>query len=80
MPGKSAAPGKSVVLSSYRVIPKPGRAKQLGAALAARARKYKGDFAWRVGEVMSGPEAGAYHISEATIRAIRISILQQRVS
>jgi hypothetical protein len=54
-----------VVLSSYRVMPKPGHAKQLEAALAAHARKYhKGDQAWRVGTIMSGPESGMYHITE----------------
>jgi hypothetical protein len=56
---------KPVVLSSYRVEPKPGHAKQLEAALAAHARKYhKGDRSWRVGEVMSGPDSGMYHITE----------------
>ena len=62
---KSAAPTKPIVISSYRVVPKPGHAKQLEAALSAHAKKYhKGDFSWRIGEVMSGPEAGAYHITE----------------
>jgi hypothetical protein len=56
---------KPVVLSSYRVMAKPGHAKQLEAALAAHARKYhKGDRAWRVGEVMSGPDSSMYHITE----------------
>lgn len=56
---------KPVVLSSYRVMAKPGHGKQLEAALTAHARKYhKGDRAWRVGEVMSGPDSGMYHITE----------------
>ena len=62
---KSDGAAKPVVISSYRVTPKPGHARQLEAALSAHAKKYhKGDFAWRVGQVMSGPEAGAYHITE----------------
>jgi hypothetical protein len=59
------AAAKPVVLSSYRVMAKPGHGKQLEAALAAHARKYhKGDQTWRVGVVMSGPESGMYHITE----------------
>jgi hypothetical protein len=63
---KKAAPAtKPVVLTSYRVDPKPGHAKQHEAALAAHAKKFhKGDHAWRVGEVKSGPDGGMYHITE----------------
>jgi hypothetical protein len=62
---KSAADTKPVVLSSYRVMPKPGHSRQLEAALAAHAKKFhQGDHTWRVGEVMSGPDGGMYHITE----------------
>jgi hypothetical protein len=62
---KKAAATKPVVLSTYRIVPKPGHEKQLEAALAAHAKKFhQGDHAWRVGEVKSGPDAGMYHITE----------------
>jgi hypothetical protein len=58
-------PPKPVVISSYRVLPKPGHAKQLEAALAAHAKKFhRGDHAWRVGQVLSGPDGNMYHITE----------------
>lgn len=56
---------KPIVISSYRIMAKPGHEKQLEAALSAHAKKFhKGDHAWRVGEVMSGPDEGMYHITE----------------
>src|SRR3990172_11977336 len=59
-----AAPKKNVI-STYRVFVKPGHADAFKAAIAAHAQKFhKGDWAWRVGEVMSGPDSGAYHITE----------------
>lgn len=63
----AAAPAKPAaqVLSSYRVLPKVGHDKAIEAALAAHAQKFhKGDQAWRVGIVMSGPDEGMYHIVE----------------
>lgn len=62
---KKSPATKPVVLSSYRIMPKPGHEPQLEAALAAHANKFhKGDHAWRVGEVKSGPDGGMYHITE----------------
>jgi hypothetical protein len=53
------------VISSYRILPKVGHEKAVEAALAAHAQKFhKGDQAWRVGVVMSGPDEGMYHIVE----------------
>lgn len=59
------AAAKPIVLSTYRIMPKPGHEKQLETALAAHAKKFhKGDFQWRVGEILSGPDGGMYHITE----------------
>ncbi|MBK8699095.1 MAG: hypothetical protein IPN29_05950 [Saprospiraceae bacterium] len=42
-------------------------------ALAAHAQKYHtGDVAWRVFEIQSGPDFGAFHITEATNQLGRI--------
>jgi hypothetical protein len=62
---KKSPAAKPVVLSSYRIMAKPGHEPQLEAALSAHAKKFhKGDHAWRVGEVKSGPDGGMYHITE----------------
>ncbi len=53
------------VLSSYRVIPMPGKDAQLRKALFDHAAKYHaGPWKWRVFQVLSGPEEGAYMINE----------------
>ncbi len=53
------------VISSFRVLPKDGHVDAFKAAVAAHAQKYhKGDHAWRVGEVMSGPDGGMFQINE----------------
>ena len=53
------------ILSSYRVLPKPGKDADLRKALTAHAAKYhKGDWRWRVLQVASGPEEGAYQMNE----------------
>lgn len=58
-------PPKKDVISTFRVLPKTGHAEAFKAAIAAHAQKYhKGDFAWRVGEVMSGPAGGMFQINE----------------
>lgn len=66
---KSAAPApesnRAVIISSFRIEPKPGQRAALKAALAAHAQKYhKGTQAWRVAEVLSGPDSGMLHIVE----------------
>lgn len=56
---------KPILISSYRVLPKPGHEKQLEAALSAHAKKFhKADTAWRIAEVKSGPDGGMYHVTE----------------
>jgi len=53
------------VLSSFRVAPKAEKIVEFEKALASHAQKYHtGDWKWRVFEVQSGPDAGAYHVSE----------------
>ena len=53
------------VLSSYRVVPVPGKDAQLRKALLEHATKYhSGTWKWRVFQVLSGPDEGAYMINE----------------
>lgn len=60
----STEPAKNKI-SFFRVSVKPGHDAAFKTALTAHARKYhQGDWSWRVGEVMSGPDAGMYHINE----------------
>ena len=52
-------------LSSYRVLPKPGKDAALKKAITEHAAKYHtGNWKWRVFKVLSGPDAGAYQINE----------------
>lgn len=53
------------VISTQRVFPKMDKVMEFEKGLAAHAQKYHtGDVSWRVCEVVSGPDAGAYHITE----------------
>jgi len=53
------------VISATRVFPKADKVLEFENALAAHAQKYHtGDWSWRVYEIMSGPDAGGYHIVE----------------
>lgn len=53
------------VVNANRVFPKVDKVLEFEKALAAHAQKYHtGDWKWRVWEIQSGPDAGAYHISE----------------
>jgi len=53
------------VISVDRVFPKQDKVHEYEKALTAHALKFhKGDWAWRVYTVESGPDAGAYHIVE----------------
>ena len=53
------------LISTQRVFPKMDKVMEFEAGLAAHAQKYHtGDVSWRVCEVVSGPDAGAYHITE----------------
>jgi hypothetical protein len=56
---------ENTVLNSYRVIPKPGKDRELKKALTDHAAKYhKGDWKWRVFQILSGPDEGAYQMNE----------------
>ncbi len=53
------------LLSTSRVFPKNDRVGAFEKALASHAQKYhKGDVAWRVWSIESGPDAGGYMIAE----------------
>ena len=58
------APKKNT-LSTYRVWVKDGHSAAFKAAVAAHAQKYHtGNWKWRVNEVLTGPDGGAYQITE----------------
>lgn len=66
-PAPAAAPAapRQGTISTFRIWPKAGHEDQLKAALTAHAKKWhSGKWAWRVYEVLSGPDGGAYHIVE----------------
>jgi len=53
------------VLSSYRIVPVPGKDAQLKKALMEHAAKYhSGQWKWRVFQILSGADEGAYMINE----------------
>ncbi len=53
------------VLSNFRVFPKTDKVVEFEKALMTHAQKFHaGDWKWRVFEVQSGPDAGAYSVSE----------------
>lgn len=56
------------VVNTFRIFPKPDKATALEKALAAHAQKYhKGNWKWRVSEIISGPDAGGYQINEGPL-------------
>jgi hypothetical protein len=56
---------KKGTIDTYMVFPKDGQDSALKAALAAHAQKYHtGNWKWRVYEVLTGPNTGAYMILE----------------
>ena len=56
---------KKETINSYRIFPKDGHDAALKAALAAHAQKFHtGNWKWRVSEILSGPDMGAYMIVE----------------
>lgn len=65
MPFMSNAQSKNVV-NSQRVFPKINSTAAFEKALAAHAKKYhaSGTFKWRVYKIVTGPDAGGYHIIE----------------
>ena len=53
------------VVSANRIFPKGDKVPAFEKALAAHAKKFHtGTWKWRVFTVESGPDAGAYHITE----------------
>ncbi len=53
------------VISTNRVFPKVDKQLEFEKALAAHAQKYHtGDVKWRVFDIVSGPDAGGFHIVE----------------
>ena len=56
------------VASVTRVFPKVDKVLEFEKALTAHAQKYHtGDWKWRVFEIQSGPDFGAYHITEGPL-------------
>ena len=54
------------VINFFRAFPKVDKVLEFEKALTAHAQKYHtGDWKWRVFEIQSGPDAGAFHIVEA---------------
>ena len=53
------------VLSTNRVFPKTDKGAEFEKAIAAHAQKYHtGSWKWRIFQIMSGPDAGGFHIAE----------------
>ncbi|MBO9202261.1 MULTISPECIES: hypothetical protein [Niastella] len=56
------------VISWFRAFPKPEKITEFEKALTAHAQKFHtGDWKWRAYEVLSGPDAGGYHVAEGPI-------------
>ncbi len=61
----TAEPKPSTVVSSYRVWVKDGHMDAFKKGLTAHAQKYHtGAWKWRVYEVLTGPDSGAFQFSE----------------
>lgn len=57
-----------IVISTHRILPQPDKIAALEKSLAAYTRVYqKGEWRWRVYEILSGPNAGWLHIEEGPI-------------
>lgn len=53
------------VISADRLFPKTDKIQEFEKAIAAHAQKFHtGNWSWRVSEVLSGPDAGGYSITE----------------
>lgn len=60
-----AAGQSKTVVNTFRAFPKPEKVAEFEKALAVHAQKFHtGDWKWRIYEVLSGPDAGAYHVTE----------------
>lgn len=53
------------VINVFRAFPKPEKVAEFEKAFMMHAQKYHtGDWKWHTYEVLSGPDAGAYHVVE----------------
>lgn len=53
------------VISTNRLFPKTDKIAEFEKALTAHAQKFHtGDWSWRVSEILTGPDAGGYQITE----------------
>lgn len=53
------------VISYFRAFPKPEKIGEFEKALTAHAQKFHtGDWKWHAYEILSGPDAGGYHVAE----------------
>jgi hypothetical protein len=53
------------VISVFRAVPKPDKIAEFEKALTSHAQKYHtGDWKWHTYDILSGPDAGGYHVAE----------------
>lgn len=53
------------IVSTFRAFPKPEKVTEFEKALTSHAQKFHtGDWKWRIYEIISGPDAGGYHVTE----------------
>jgi hypothetical protein len=53
------------IVSTFRAFPKSEKVTEFEKALSSHAQKYHtGDWKWRTYEILSGPDAGGYHVTE----------------
>jgi hypothetical protein len=53
------------VMNTQRVFAKMDKVLEFEKGISAHAQKYHtGDWSWRISEIVSGPDAGGYQISE----------------
>ena len=65
LPLLGAGQAKKNVTSSERIFAKNDKIAELEKAIGAHAQKYHtGNYAWRVYDILSGPDAGGYMIAE----------------
>jgi hypothetical protein len=53
------------IISFFRAFPKPEKVAEFEKALSSHAQKYHtGEWKWHAYEILSGPDAGGYHVAE----------------
>jgi hypothetical protein len=56
------------VINTFRISAKPDKNAEFIKAFTAHAQKYHtGDWKWRVYEIQTGPDAGAFHVIEGPL-------------